>query len=365
MLLGKNSLASESRPWFFQNDFNSLRLIAALQVAVFHGIEHLNHSCPVALFQALGYVPGVPIFFLLSGYLISSSWERCATIHEYFIKRAIRIFPALWVCLAITIFCINVFDDITWEFWPTLLWLFAQSTFMQFYTPECLRGFGLGVPNGSLWTIAVELQFYFLVPIIYWVLNRTAKQSMILILLFILFSIANSIFSYFRGLGVESLIFKLVGVSFIPWVYLFVLGVLLQRNQNFVRRYIAGKSFIWLVVYIVVIIVSGLLGLVNHGNYMNPLASSCLGILCIALAYQFRKNPLRKILQNDLSYGLYLYHGLIINVFIQTEWSCNAEGIAIMILLSLFLAALSWFTIERPAMVFTKRLLLNKKMKFC
>lgn len=63
MLLGQEAFEEKDKLWFFTNDFDSLRLLAALQVAIFHGIEHLNHSLPHLLYKVLGYVPGVPIFF--------------------------------------------------------------------------------------------------------------------------------------------------------------------------------------------------------------------------------------------------------------------------------------------------------------
>jgi peptidoglycan/LPS O-acetylase OafA/YrhL len=44
--------------------------------------------------------------------------------------------------------------------------LAAQLTIGQFYNPAFLRGFGVGVLNGSLWTIPVELQFYLLLPLL-------------------------------------------------------------------------------------------------------------------------------------------------------------------------------------------------------
>lgn len=37
-------------------------------------------------------------------------------------------------------------------------------SFVQFYNPDWLRGFGTGVLNGSLWSIPVELQYYVLLP---------------------------------------------------------------------------------------------------------------------------------------------------------------------------------------------------------
>ena len=43
--------------------------------------------------------------------------------------------------------------------------------------PDFLRGYGVGVLNGSLWTIPVELQFYALVPLIYWSLSLRARTG--------------------------------------------------------------------------------------------------------------------------------------------------------------------------------------------
>ncbi len=49
-------------------------------------------------------------------------------------------------------------------FWA---WLAGQVSFLQFFNPEQFRGFGIGVANGALWTITVELQFYVFIPLLY------------------------------------------------------------------------------------------------------------------------------------------------------------------------------------------------------
>jgi len=43
------------------------------------------------------------------------------------------------------------------------LFLFGHATIFQFWTPDSLRGYGCGTPNGSLWTICVTIQFYVVV----------------------------------------------------------------------------------------------------------------------------------------------------------------------------------------------------------
>ena len=86
---------------FSKNNFDLIRLIAAAEVAVRHTMVHVapkQFVYPLEVLFAL--VPGVPIFFFLSGFLISRSWERSPSASEYFRNRALRLFPALWTCIA-------------------------------------------------------------------------------------------------------------------------------------------------------------------------------------------------------------------------------------------------------------------------
>lgn len=45
-------------------------------------------------------------FFAISGFLITASWVRNPRLREYFVARILRIFPGLWVCLAVVAFVI-------------------------------------------------------------------------------------------------------------------------------------------------------------------------------------------------------------------------------------------------------------------
>ena len=60
-----------------KNNYDLIRLVAALQVVMHHMIEHLNihidhASYSYTLFKAF---PGVPIFFFISGFVISLAYE--------------------------------------------------------------------------------------------------------------------------------------------------------------------------------------------------------------------------------------------------------------------------------------------------
>lgn len=61
------------------NNFDLIRLAAASQVMVIHSIHNLGIETSRALEMlefALSFFPGVPIFFVISGYLVSASYER-------------------------------------------------------------------------------------------------------------------------------------------------------------------------------------------------------------------------------------------------------------------------------------------------
>ena len=142
---------------------------------VAHAIGHtdLKNQLPAwgrQVFDALMMLPGVPVFFVISGFLIAKSYEKNpADLAGYFWRRGLRIFPALWVCLIFTLVVSAPSDFLARTSCLSktfFAWLAGQVSFFQFYNPEHFRGFGIGVANGALWTITVELQFYVFVPIL-------------------------------------------------------------------------------------------------------------------------------------------------------------------------------------------------------
>lgn len=156
---------------FSVNNFDLIRLFAAAQVAVSHAIYVFAPNWGDAyIVQVWNLFPGVPIFFFISGYLISRSYEKSKSLSNYSLNRAVRIFPALHICVIFNLLIIaftGYFAAVEAGLRDIFLLYLAKTTILQFYNPEFMRGFGDGVLNGSLWTISVELQFYFLTPIIY------------------------------------------------------------------------------------------------------------------------------------------------------------------------------------------------------
>jgi len=80
---------------FRVNNFDIIRLIAALLFAIHHTIGHLEiEKTSSIIFTISSYLPGVPIFFFVSGFLISKSYENNSLIIEYAQNRILRIYPA-------------------------------------------------------------------------------------------------------------------------------------------------------------------------------------------------------------------------------------------------------------------------------
>ena len=69
----------------------------------------------------------------------------------------------------------------------------------------------------------------------------------------------------------------------------------------------------------------------------------------------FRSLAERLLARNDISYGLYIYHIPIINLMMYRGKMHQASDVAIAVVASLVLAAISWFALERPAIRLKRR----------
>ena len=138
-----------------------------------------------------GSLPGVPVFLSSADFLSPASLERSKSPADYFTNRFLRIFPALWCCLRHLRTRCKMFWKRGFLAMETLLWLLGQISFVQFFNPEFLRGYGTGCPQRQPWTITVELQFCLLLPLLYAVLLRKSKNDQVpgaLLVLFFLLS---------------------------------------------------------------------------------------------------------------------------------------------------------------------------------
>lgn len=61
-------------------------------------------------------------------------------------------------------------------------WILAQLTLGQAYNPSSFRDIGVGVINGSLWTLTVEIIFYAIVPFIVYLESKPRLKYIVIVL---------------------------------------------------------------------------------------------------------------------------------------------------------------------------------------
>ncbi len=148
------------------NNFDAVRLLAALMVIVGHAWPLTGMSHPPLVAGLKLFDLGVYVFFSLSGYLIATSWARSPRVVPFLLRRVFRIFPALAVLVLVTVLVLGPLvstlgpgghftDPGTWAYLRNL-------TLVPVYT---LPGVFLSNPiegtvNGSLWTLGPEFLCY-------------------------------------------------------------------------------------------------------------------------------------------------------------------------------------------------------------
>jgi peptidoglycan/LPS O-acetylase OafA/YrhL len=345
--------------YFTTNNFDLLRVFAAFQVAIHHLAAHLKIEHLPGIFQGLldasRALPGVPIFFFISGFLISKSYENNSKIFEYAQNRILRIYPGLTVCLGLSVgsvFLLGYFRQNEVGFNQFAAWILAQLSVAQFYNPDFMRGYGVGVLNGSLWTIAVEVQFYVLTPLLYSSLkllgqSKLREQNTFLICLVLIFMVANRIFVSYRFIYQENFIYKLLGATFIPYFYMYLIGVIFQKNYNLLSRYLEGKFLmIFLLYWPSALMLNQTFGL-PLGNSISPFLYLPLSVVIFAGAFTSKSLSSKLLKKQDISYGIYIYHMPVVNGIIYLGWLGELKALSLAIFITLILAIISWLFVEK------------------
>lgn len=301
----------------------------------------------------LKIIPGVPAFFFISGLLVCAAYERTRQLGNFvfFKNRMLRIYPALWVCVAVSSSVVLISGYLSTQKFSIshfIFWVFGQATIFQFYNPEFMRSFGVGVLNGALWTIAVELQFYILTPLLYFLLVRCRGW---LALIFVLSLTLNVYFIFY--LDWSLLYVKVIYASFVPWLYMYVCGFLVAYYREYLFLVAEQVKLRWIVCgYVFSMLFLGSY-VTNAANSINPISFVLLAACLIKLStikLPTQNRLLVFIAQNDFSYGIYLYHMPILNFLLFFGWFSVIENLFLAYLSVICVAIISWFLIEKPVL---------------
>lgn len=330
---------SNSRITFNKNNnLELLRLLFALQVLIVHSAEHLNYGIP----SLLSHFPGVPAFFFVSGFLIYASYLN-APRRYYLENRFLRIFPALAIVTVGGVSLALYAQGIASLFENKeiyLLWFFAQITLGQAYNPDIFRDIGVGVINGSLWTITTEILFYITVPLIVWLEKRIAHTVIILSFIsFLIFSIGPTLKLdvIYRG----RTIYDIISLTPINWGWMFGLGILAAKNFESIVKLNRYLPFFIIPLVTMIFIGQGPF-FASNGNHLGLFYYICYVAILFWMAFGLPAISLGF----DFSYGIYIWHMPVINYLLVA----NLPSMTLAIFLTTLAAALSWFLIEEPSL---------------
>jgi len=331
------------------NNFTLMRLVAASLVLYAHcyplGLgKGPSHHDPLSLWLIPRVGTGiaglaVDAFFVISGFLIVSSYANRAHLISFIEARVLRIYPALWVAVLFT--AVVVAGSATTlpageyfshrQFWDYLLGTGSLLN-LQYFLPGVFADlpWPKGV-NGSLWTLPVELMMYGWVGLVGWLglLHHRAAGNLLLLVGVLLYLKAPGLtdtaheakvadLMLFFGLGGFLFINReQIPIGFTPLVTLLALAWVL-RTTPYGR--LAGF----------IVFAYGLLFFAYHPALRLP-------------------SPDR---WGDFSYGIYIYafpvqQGLIwLHGGQVTPLGLFAQAFPVVLLM----AVASWHLVERPAL---------------
>ncbi|MDY4993096.1 MAG: acyltransferase family protein [Succinivibrio sp.] len=303
-------------PSQFRKDINGLRAIAVLLVIIFHFLS-FNSLTGSSVFHINGGYVGVDIFFVISGFLMTSIILRGVNnnnfkLLDFWKRRAKRICPALFTAVALTylitfLLLVNVKDF--YEFnKEALLALTFVSNFRFAFSDGY---FDVGSMNKILlhtWSLSVEWQFYLFYPIILLVISKMQRTLIkpVVVALFVI-SLALSLYysqdnSYFL---LHTRAWELLAGGI---VYLFPLNKL---------QLLSYKKKLLIEILGLILIVSILFRTDSKIWSTLVVLPSVLGAMLVIATNNEKSILSNKPMQylGELSYSLYIYHWIVLSIF--------------------------------------------------
>ncbi len=259
---------------------------------------------------------GVPVFFVLSGFLISylilNEHESNGrfSIKSFYMRRVLRIWPLYYLILVIGFIVFPVLrskflGNPHTETANPLMYALFLSNFDQLRAGELPYGVGLG----PTWSVAIEEQFYLLWPLLFFIFPGRKFAIAILSILFISFTAKVAL--------------GLPGKHTLGSTHLLAIGSLYGYvsfyYRSFTSRISAISNFLLVVLWLALPVL-----IYISIKYPMPLLTLMLGVLmgylilqqAHASRWQLKHIPFLERM-GKYTYGLYLYH-VVCNFIVYT-----------------------------------------------
>ena len=346
---------------------DSLRALAVLAVIIYH--------------VDVNYLPGgflgVDLFFVLSGYLISSliikEYKKTGSLNLYnfYIRRARRLLPAVYFMITVGIVVMVMFNGVLLKkshLDAIFGYIYSSNWWYIFHKLDYFDSFGSQSPFKHLWSLAIEEQFYMIFPLLFLLINRKKKDKdgfyklnrnflyvilgVILVSLIahiILFDINNISRIYF---GTDTRAFSLlVGV----------VGAILYPMDKLNTKITPQENLVYSVVSLISI--AALITIMIYTSEYNTwlyrggfLLVAILGIIIIISSGK-QHTVMAKLLSfkpvvfiGKISYSLYLWHFpvLVLTTPVSEIGKPNIFFVVLRVILTFILAIISYALVETP-----------------
>jgi len=327
------------------DNFDALRIFAALVVLYGNGWV-LSGGPGRGLWGAPFARIGLDIFFAISGYLVTGSWERTPRLGAFLAKRALRIFPGLAACVLATVLVVGPLATSLPLRWYalnklTIKYLTNIALYQQLWLP--------GVFQGQQWNGAVNPMFWTLVPGVLCCLAvpalarlRWRSRAWVLSAGAVLCAAASLFLPEGYDQRLPAHLSHVVGREVLIEVPFFLVGALVRWLERHVRGlWRADLAMLCFTANWVVATWLGGWDIVVEWVTL-PYMAACFGRMSMPVLGRLGAlgNP---------SYGLYLY-AFPIQQLIVERMPGDPHPILTCMALTLPIGFLSWHLVERPAL---------------
>ncbi|HRP54469.1 acyltransferase [Agriterribacter sp.] len=307
---------------------------------------------------------GVTLFFFVSGFLITKLLiaehrkRHTILLKEFYLRRVFRLYPALLFFLLITIAFILLSGQSILV--PDIMsGLFYFTNYYLVYFKPVLQSVTYPLVSEILWSLSVEEHFYLFFPVLFLMFFSDGNNKLLYVLgmLLILF-LFSRVITFFQGADlseVRKIIYYTTHNRGDSILFGCVSALLIYRyNAKFYIKYLSSG---WL--FISALVLLGLIEIVPSQLFQNTFKYSFQGIAFSIIVPSFlfgnSGNGIRKCLEGKvivfvgkLSYSLYLFHWLAIKIITFYVPQKGLIANLFIVVLSLILALLSYYSVERP-----------------
>jgi peptidoglycan/LPS O-acetylase OafA/YrhL len=289
-----------------QNNFDALRLVAAVSVIFSHSFliaEGTQNNEPLIRLtgnQSILGLAGVFVLFAISGFLVTQSFEQTGNPLHFLAKRALRIFPGLFMATLLSAFVLGpLVTDLPLGAYLSRAepYQYVLGNTLLDQTVHELPGVwfadtpvGLEV-NGSLWTLRAEFVMYLMVLVLGMLRFLTLRMSFLLLA----FGMVSLHFNMLDELEKWGWLFQVLS----GWAWLlgfFAAGMILYKLRH--TRIFDGR--------VALLALAGLALSIPLRQFILLFpAFGCYLALWLALNPRLPVIPAARF--GDLSYGLYIY----------------------------------------------------------